>query len=268
MGYRRIFLPRRLGEDMRRKNDKNEHELEGIAQRMRGERPEASPLELDQIKTTAMSRAQAATGRAHPRRLVVAALTVGLMAAGTGGVLAAGGSGGAAGNAAQAQYSSTTSICANGNADGNGNGNGGGEGNGNENGNGNGNFDCNNGSFNNDGNTVNNTTNNTNTYTSSTVTISGSQSASSGVAGTSISKVAKKSGKVKIHVKLSPRDKLRKVSISVNGKHLRTIKGKSASDNIVLTDLPCGTGATTVKITVTLSTGKTVTETHTYNLCS
>ncbi len=256
---------------MRRKNDKHEHDLEGIAQRMRGERPEASPLELDQIKTTAMSRAQAATGRANPRRLVVAALTVGLMAAGTGGVLAAGDSGGAAGNAAQAQYSSTTSICANGNLDGNGNGNGGGEGNGNENGNGNGNFDCNNGSFNNDNNTTNNTsnTNITNTYDSSTVTITGSQSAGNiGVAGTSTSKVVKKSGRVKIHVKLSPRDKLRKVSISVDGKHLKTIKGKAASDNIVLTDLPCGTGATTVKITVTLSTGKTVTETHTYNLCS
>ncbi len=257
---------------MRRKNDKNEHELEGIAQRMRGERPEASPLELDQIKTTAMSRAQVGTGRASSRRLVVAALTVGLMAAGSGGVLAAGGSGGAAGNAAQAQYSSTTSICANGNGDGNGNGNGNGsgEGSGNENGNGNGNFDCNNNSFNNSGNTTNTSnTNINNTYNSSTVTISGSQSAGNiGVAGTSISKVAKKSGKVKIHVKLSARDKLRKVSISVNGKHLKTIKGKSASDNIVLTDLPCGTGATTVKITVTLSTGKTVTETHTYNLCS
>jgi hypothetical protein len=253
---------------MRRKNDKHEHDLEGIAQRMRGERPEASPLELDQIKTTAMSRAQAATGRANPRRLVVAALTVGLMAAGTGGVLAAGGSGGAAGNAAQAQYSSTTSICANGNLDGNGNGNGGGEGNGNENGNGNGNFDCNNGSFNNDNNTITNTTDITNTYDSSTVTITGSQSAGNiGVAGTKTSKT-KKSGKVKIHVKLSPKDKLRKVSISVDGKHLKTIKGKAASDNIVLTDLPCGTGATTVKITVTLSTGKTVTETHSYNLCS
>jgi hypothetical protein len=257
---------------MRRKNDKNEHELEGIAQRLRGERPEASPLELDQIKTTAMSRAQVGTGRASSRRLVVAALTVGLMAAGTGGVLAAGGSGGAAGNAAQAQYSSTNSICANGNGDGNGNGNGGGEGNGNENGNANGNFDCNNNSFNNSGNSTTNNTSNTNinnTYNSSTVTISGTQSAGNiGVAGTSTSKVAKKSGKVKIHVKLSPRDKLRRISISVNGKHLKTIKGKAASSNIVLTNLPCGTGATTVKITVTLSTGKTVTETHTYNLCS
>jgi hypothetical protein len=262
---------------MRRKNDKHEHDLEGIAQRLRGERPEASPLELDQIKTTAMSRAQAATGRANPRRLVVAALTVGLMAAGTGGVLAAGGSGGAAGNAAQAQYSSTNTVCGNANGNGNGsaNGNGNGEGNGNENGNesgnGNGNFNCNNDSFNNSGNsTTNNTTNVNNTYNSSTVTITGSQSVGNvGVAGTSTSKAAKTSSrKLKIRVKLGRKDKLRRVSISVNGKHLKTVSGKAASTNIVLTDLPCGTGATTVKITVTLSTGKTVTETHTYHLCT
>jgi hypothetical protein len=254
---------------MRRKNDKHESDLEGIAQRLRGERPEASPLELDQIKTTAMSRAQAATGRANPRRLVVAALTVGLMAAGTGGVLAAGGSGGAAGNAASAQYSSTTSICANGNNDGNGNGNGGGEGNGNENGNGNGNFDCNGNSFNNDNNTTNNTVNNiTNTYNGSTVTITGSAttSAAVGVAGTSVSKFS--SRKIKIHVKVPRKGHLRRVSVSVNGKHYKTITGKAAAANIVLTNLPCGTGATTIKVTVTLNNGKTVTETHTYNLCS
>jgi len=255
---------------MRRKNPKHESDLEGIAQRLRGERPEASPLELDQIKTTAMSRAKAATGRANPRRLVVAALTVGLMAAGTGGVLAAGGTGGAAGNAASAQYSSTNSICANGNHDGNGNGNGGGEGNGNENGNGNGNFDCNNNSFNGSGNTTtNNNTNITNNYNSSTVTISGSASiAASGVAGTSTSKVKTSSRRIKIHVRVPRKGHLRKVTVSVNGKHFKTVTGKAAAANIVLTNLPCGTGPTTVKVTVTLSSGKTVTETHTYNLCS
>jgi hypothetical protein len=252
---------------MRRKNDKHESDLEGIAQRLRGERPEASPLELDQIKTTAMSRAKATSGRVGSRRLVVAALTVGLMAAGTGGVLAAGGTG-TAGNAASAQYSSTNSICANGNHDGNGNGNGGGEGNGNENGNGNGNFDCNNNSFNNSGNTTSNTTI-TNNYNSSTVTISGSASiAAAGVAGTSTSKVKTSSRKIKIHVKVPRKGHLRRVTVSVNGKHFKTVTGKSAAANIVLTNLPCGTGPTTIKVTVTLSSGKTVTETHTYNLCS
>lgn len=238
---------------MRRKNEKHEPELEGIAERMRAERPEASPLELDQIKLSAMSRAKAATGRANPRRLVVAALTVGLMAAGTGGVLAAGGSGGAAGNAASAQYSSTSVACGNNNGNGN---------SGNESGNGNGNFNCNNNSFNNSGNTINN-----NYYNSSTTTtITASSSASLGVAG---SKVAKTSSRhLKIHVKLPRHGKLRSVSIKVNGKHIKTISGKKASANVVLANLPCGNGATTVTVTITLSSGKTVTQSHTYHLCT
>ena len=45
---------------MRRKNDAHKDEVDGVAQRLRYERPEASPLELDRIKTTAMSRAKAA----------------------------------------------------------------------------------------------------------------------------------------------------------------------------------------------------------------
>jgi hypothetical protein len=250
---------------MRRKNEKHEPELEGIAERMRAERPEASPLELDQIKLSAMSRAKAATGRANPRRLVVAALTVGLMAAGTGGVLAAGGSGGAAGNAASAQYSTTSIGCGNiGNNNGNNNGNGNGEGNGNENGNGNGNYNCNNNSFNNSGNTVNNITNNYNSST--TTTITASSSAALGVAG---SKVAKTSSRhLRIHVKLPRHGKLRSVSIKVNGKHIKTISGKKASANVVLANLPCGSGATTVTVTVTLSSGKTITQSHTYHLCT
>jgi hypothetical protein len=257
---------------MRRKNDKHESELESIAQRLRGERPEATPLELDQIKTTAMSRAQAATGRANPRRLVVAALTVGLMAAGTGGVLAAGGSGGAAGNAAQAQYSSNGCGNFNGNGNGSGNGNGNGEGNGNENGNasgnGNGNFNCDNNSNNNSFNTTN-TTNITNTYNSSTVTITGSQSAGNiGVAGTSTSKVKTSGRKLRIHVRVPRRAHLRRVTVTINGKHYKTVTGRAASSNVVLSDLPCGAGATTVKITVTLGDGHTVSTTHTYHLCS
>jgi hypothetical protein len=252
---------------MPRMNDEHEPELEGIAKRLRAERPEASPLELDQIKLSAMSRAKSAAGRANPRRLVVAALTVGLMAAGTGGVLAAGGSGGAVGNAANAQYSSTTIDCGNGNGTNNGSHNGGGE-NGNGSGNENGNFNCNNNSFNNSNNTTNN--NNTtinNTYNSSTVTITGTQSVGNiGVAGTKTAKTS--SRKLKIHVRLPRRAHLRRVSVSVNGKHLKTISGKKASANIVLANLPCGSGATTVTVTVTLSSGKTVTETHTYHLCT
>ncbi len=253
---------------MRRKNEKHEPELEGIAERMRAERPEASPLELDQIKLSAMSRAKAATGRANPRRLVVAALTVGLMAAGTGGVLAAGGSGGAAGNAASAQYSTTSIGCGNiGNGNGNGNGNGGGEGNGNENGNGNGNYNCNNTSYNNSGNTVNNITNITNNGGSTTTTtITASSSAAIGVAGSKVAKTS--SRRLKIHVKLPRHGKLRSVTIKVNGKHLKTISGKKASANVVLANLPCGSAGTTVTVTITLSSGKTITQSHTYHLCT
>ncbi len=75
---------------MPRKYDAHKDELEGVAQRLRDERPQASPLELDRIKTTAMARAKAGTrvARAGARRLAVAGLTVGLLAATTGGVLA------------------------------------------------------------------------------------------------------------------------------------------------------------------------------------
>jgi hypothetical protein len=263
---------------MRRKNDKHEPDVEGIARRMRAERPEASPFELDRIKVSAMSRAKAAAGRANPRRLVVAALTVGLMAAGTGGVLAAGGSGSSVGNAAQAQYSTTTVACGNDNGNGNGsnngngsgNGNGNSSGNGNENGNGsgndNGNFNCNNNSFNGSGNTTNNITNNYfSSSTSTTVTVT----ATGDVKGFSTSKPRTSDKRVKIHVRVPHKSKLRRVSISVNGKHFKTLRGRKASANVVLVNLPCGSnGATTVQVTVTLSNGRTVTESHTYHLCT
>jgi len=96
---------------MPRKDDAHMDELEGVAQRLRDERPQASPLDLDRIKTTAMARAKSGAkgGRAGARRLAVAGLTVGLLVATTGGVLAGeshgkdkGGNGG--GNAANAQY--------------------------------------------------------------------------------------------------------------------------------------------------------------------
>jgi hypothetical protein len=66
---------------MRRKNDADKEELEGVAQRLRNERPEASPLQLDQIKTSAMSRAKAGSRRhkAGARRLATAGLAVGLL---------------------------------------------------------------------------------------------------------------------------------------------------------------------------------------------
>ncbi len=90
---------------MRRKNKPLKDELDGVAQRLRSERPEPSPLELDRIKTTAMSRARPTGGRAGTRRrLAVAGLTIGLMAAGTGGVIAGGATSSNPSNAASAQY--------------------------------------------------------------------------------------------------------------------------------------------------------------------
>ena len=76
------------------------------------------------------------------------------------------------------------------------------------------------------------------------------------------------SRRLRIHVKLPRHGKLRRVSISVNGKHLKTVAGKNASANVVLANLPCGSGATTVTVTVTLTSGKTVTQSHTYHLCT
>lgn len=115
---------------MRRKNDA-QREVEGVAQRLRNERPEASPLELDRIKTSAMSRMRSASGgRVGARRLAVAGLTVGLLAATTGSVLAGGGSGGSTGNAAVAQYGNNCDTNNNNGNIGSGNGNGNGNGNG------------------------------------------------------------------------------------------------------------------------------------------
>lgn len=93
---------------MRRKNKPPKDEVDSVAQRLRSERPEASALELDRIKTTAMSRARPVRGRGGARRrFAVAGLTIGLMAAGTGGVIAGGATSGNSGNAATAQYGDT-----------------------------------------------------------------------------------------------------------------------------------------------------------------
>lgn len=81
-------------------------EFEEVAGLLRERRPTISALELDGIKTRALARAR------HPRqtptlrgRVLVALLAVGLMAAGTGGVIAAGPGGGGGGTqAAQSQY--------------------------------------------------------------------------------------------------------------------------------------------------------------------
>lgn len=88
----------------RRRAHNEDEQLEQIAQRLRAERPELDPLHLDQIRTATLARARRGGRSGMRRRLAVAALTVGLMAAGTGGVIAAGGASQTGGNAATAQY--------------------------------------------------------------------------------------------------------------------------------------------------------------------
>jgi len=265
---------------MRRKHDAHKDEVEGVAQRLRNERPEASPLELDQIKTSAMSRAKAGTrrGRAGARRLATAGLTVGLLAAGTGGVIAGQGGHHDGGNAANTQYGNNC-VAGNGNegnggngSNGNGSGTGNGSGNGGSfNGNGSGNFNCNEDSFNTENNITNNTTTNNITITNPEVTITlpatTTGGATSSVLGSKSTKATTSKRHIKLHINVSRKSKLKKVTLKVNGKILKVLKGKQASTNINLVNLPCSNGTTTVTITAVTSSGKTITESHTYHLC-
>jgi hypothetical protein len=247
---------------MRRKNDANKEELEGVAQRLRNERPEASPLQLDQIKMSAMSRAKAGTRRhkAGARRLATAGLTIGLLAAGTGGVVAgeSGGHhhGGGSTSASSTQYGGECNIT-------NGSGN-----IGNENGAEATNNACNENTFitetNNSTTTINNTYNNAGTTTIEVVPVT---PASSGVLAAKSTKPALSLRDIRIHLNLSRKTHLRKITLKLDGKTFKVLKGKAASKNINLTNLPCSSGATTITVVAVTSTGKTVTESHTFHLC-
>jgi hypothetical protein len=86
-------------------NDELPQDLMDVATRLRRERPEATALDLDRIKTRAM--AQAATSRPKglvlKSRLITGLLALALMAGGTGGVIAATNNGNT-GSAANSQY--------------------------------------------------------------------------------------------------------------------------------------------------------------------
>jgi hypothetical protein len=251
---------------MRRKNDAHTEELEGVAQRLRNERPEASPLQLDQIKTSAMSRAKAGTSRhkAGARRLATAGLTIGLLAAGTGGVIAGesgGHHGGSGGNAASTQYGGECNIT-------NGSGNVG-----DKNGAGAENNACNENVFITENNTTTNTTtnitnnNSTNTSPVTVEVVPATPAASSGVLAAKTTKPKTSTRHIKIHIDLARKSKLKKVTLKLDGKTFKVLTGKEASKNINLTDLPCSTGTTTITVIAVTSSGKTVKESHTYNLC-
>jgi hypothetical protein len=75
---------------MWRRGDRLPSDVQEIAQRLREERPQASPLELDQIKTATLSRGRARRPRRGVRSLVVTALTLGVLTVGAGGAVAGG----------------------------------------------------------------------------------------------------------------------------------------------------------------------------------
>jgi hypothetical protein len=81
-------------------------DLQDVADRLRAERAGATGLDLDRIKTRAMANAATSRpkGLALKSRTIAALLTVALMAAGTGGVIAGGGNGNDNGNASNSQY--------------------------------------------------------------------------------------------------------------------------------------------------------------------
>ena len=100
---------------MRKETDKDFAEFDGVIDRLRADRHEASPLELDQIKTRALSQAtrQTAPRRGFMRTRLATLLVAGVITAGTtGGVIAHGGDGNSNGdNASNSQYGCHGSHC-------------------------------------------------------------------------------------------------------------------------------------------------------------
>jgi hypothetical protein len=79
-------------------------DLEPTARRLGRERPELSPIELDQIKTRLMSRRGGRARGSLRGRILVAAIALGLMGAGAGGVMAGSGTPSNPTPAASSQY--------------------------------------------------------------------------------------------------------------------------------------------------------------------
>ena len=79
-------------------------EFEDIAQRLRDERREATPLELDEMKMRVYARASRPARGGLRRRLLVPVVALSLMAAAAGGVVAGSNNGKSNGSAAKSQY--------------------------------------------------------------------------------------------------------------------------------------------------------------------
>jgi hypothetical protein len=98
---------------MRQTNgDRLPPDLERVAERLREERPEASPLDLDRIKTRAISQAAKSPPMKGPlmkSRLVSILVAAGILFAGAGGVMAA--TGGIPGNAGSTSSAAKGQYC-------------------------------------------------------------------------------------------------------------------------------------------------------------
>ncbi len=70
----------------------------------------------------------------------------------------------------------------------------------------------------------------------------------------------------KVHVKRQFRGKLRSATVTVNGKRVRTLKGKRLGSPVTLKGLPKGTA--TVRITMLTKKGKRVVDTRRYKTCT
>jgi hypothetical protein len=81
-------------------------DLEEVAERLRQERAESTALQLDSIKARAVAGAASSRkkGFGVKSRAIAVLLTVGLMAAGTGGVIANNGNGNGGGSSSNSQY--------------------------------------------------------------------------------------------------------------------------------------------------------------------
>lgn len=91
-----------------RDHDHLPDDVHDVVRQLRDHRPEASALELDQIKQRARAQALRPSSRTKGHllrsRLTVALLSLGLMVGGTGGVIAAKGGNGKGNGAAKSQY--------------------------------------------------------------------------------------------------------------------------------------------------------------------
>jgi hypothetical protein len=239
---------------MWRKNDRQPQDMESIVQRLRDERPEASGLELDRVKTTAM-RAARSTGsgaRFRSRRLAVIGLTLGLSAAGTGGVLAAGGATPSAGNAAKAQYSTITTVTTvtvpvtitttiSGTST-----------------------------------TITSLTTSTLTesvsstvtgYATSTLTSTAAVTASGEVLGAKEEKAASSDRKLKVHFTRFPKSKLKELKVTVEGKTIKVVHGNKRYAEVSFAGVICSSKRTPVVVTAVFTDGKTASQTGVYWAC-